>query len=77
MTWVQGRASKMPWEARGKKVYKKGTNELVGTHGSPEEAKAQVKALYANYHGPNTSDMSKAAKRRFAPKGQKTTGASY
>lgn len=69
----------MPWEARGNKVFKKGTKELVGTHDSHEEALAQVKALYANYHGPgkSSSDMSGAAKRRYAPKATKSTGATY
>lgn len=68
----------MPWEARGKKVFKKGTDEVVGTHDSHEDALAQVKALYANYHGPkhNSSDMSGAAKRRYVPKA-KSTGTTY
>lgn len=50
----------MPWESRrrnGKfQVVKKGTNQVVGTHADKEGANNQVKALYANYHGPKPGE---------------------
>lgn len=66
----------MPWEARrrnGKfQVIKKGTNKVVGTHDSSEDADKHVRALYANYHGPENpsakKDYSGAIARRRAKK---------
>lgn len=61
----------MPWETRrrnGKfQTVKKGSNKVVGTHDSQEDADKHVRALYANYHGPKpgkTNDYSGAVTRR-------------
>lgn len=61
----------MPWEVRrrnGKfQTVKKGTNKVVGTHDSQEDADKHVRALYANYHGPKPGakkDYSGAVTRR-------------
>lgn len=69
----------MPWEVAksgGKfNVVKKGTREKVATHATREQALAQVRAMYANYHGKKrkanggqSAGLSNAAQRRMATK---------
>lgn len=45
----------MPWKVvkanGGFNVVKKGSGEVVAHHPTQEKAAAQVRALYANYHG--------------------------